>query len=196
MTHSTTQYSSTQSAILDVAQELVQTRGYNAFSFRDVAERVGIRAASIHHHYRTKPDLGAAMLIRYRAGFCRSLADIREKHSEYDEALHAFSELFASTIGEGRMCLAGTLAVEFETLAPEMQDEVRGFFRDAEAWLGELFTAAHSVGRLRRCESPEALAATFLATVEGVMMCARALGDEGRLWTAVDQFKRQIEREC
>ena len=179
-----------------MAQELVQTRGYNAFSFRDVAERVGIRSASIHHHYRTKGDLGVAMLARYRASFNASLQEIDESQLEYDEALHAFAELFACTMGEGRMCLAGTLAVEFETLAPEMQPEVRGFFGDAEAWLETLFGSAQQVGRLSRCESPAALAASFLATVEGVMMCARALGDNGRLWTAVDQFKRQIEREC
>lgn len=190
------EYSSTQSSILDVAQELVQTRGYNAFSFRDVAERVGIRSASVHHHYRTKGDLGVAMLVRYRAGFSAALADIVEKHREYDEALHAFSELFANTLGAGRMCLCGTLAVEFETLPPEMQDEVRGFFVESEAWLEKLFGAAHEAGRLRRCESPSDLAATFLSTVEGVMMCVRAVGDVSRLWTAVDQFKRQIEREC
>lgn len=181
---------------MDVAQELVQTRGYNAFSFRDVAERVGIRSASIHHHYRTKGDLGVAMLVRYRAGFRAALREIDEAHTEYDDALHAFSEVFACTMSAGRMCLCGTLAVELETLSPGMQHEVRGFFADGEAWLERLFAAAHEVGRLRRCESPRELAATFLATVEGVMMCVRALGDEGRLWTAVNQFKRQIEREC
>ena len=188
--------STTQDSILDVAQKLVQTRGYNAFSFRDVAERVGIRSASIHHHYRTKSDLGVAMLLRYRGCFSAALAKIDARHMEYDESLHAFTQVFASTMGAGLMCLAGTLAVEFETLSPEMQQEVRGFFGDAEAWLEKLFGAAHEAGRLRRCESPKDLAATFLATVEGVMMCVRALGDEGRLWTAVDQFKRQIEREC
>jgi TetR/AcrR family transcriptional repressor of nem operon len=190
------EYSSTQSAILDVAQELVQTRGYNAFSFRDVADRVGIRSASIHHHYRTKSDLGVAMLIRYRAGFSEALTDIAEQHSEYEDALHAFSVLFADTLDAKRMCLCGTLAVEFETLSPEMQSEVRGFFVESEDWLEKLFAAAHEAGRIRTCESPRGLAATFLSTVEGAMMCVRAVGDEGRLWTAVNQFKRQIEREC
>lgn len=188
--------SSTQNTILDVAQELVQTRGFNAFSFRDVAERVGIRSASIHHHYRTKSDLGVAMLVRYREGFRAALAGIDAKNLAYDDALHAFSDVFACTLGAGRMCLGGTLAIEFETLSTEMQQEVRGFFVESEEWLEALFGAAHEAGRLRRCESPKALAATFLATLEGVMMCVRALGDESRLWTAVDQFKRQIEREC
>ena len=35
--------------ILDLAQSLIQTRGYNAMSYRHLADEIGIKTSSIHY---------------------------------------------------------------------------------------------------------------------------------------------------
>jgi len=50
--------SDTAERILDIAQDLIQRRGFNAFSYHDIAAPMGIRKASIHYHFPSKADLG------------------------------------------------------------------------------------------------------------------------------------------
>ena len=66
----------TRSKLLDVALEFIQLRGYNAFSFHDLADRVGIKTASIHYHFRTKGDLGLTLVKRHRQVFAQAFASI------------------------------------------------------------------------------------------------------------------------
>ncbi len=72
----------TRTLILDVAQELVQSRGYNGFSYRDIALRLGVRNAAIHYHFPSKGDLGRELLVRYRERLRASLARIDEQQGQ------------------------------------------------------------------------------------------------------------------
>ncbi|MEM9071385.1 MAG: TetR/AcrR family transcriptional regulator [Myxococcota bacterium] len=179
------EYTKTQTSILDIAQELSQTRGFNGFSYRDIADRIGIRTASIHHHFRTKSDLGTAMTERYRETFQQA---VRRLDGDPKKLLEGFAELFLNTLQAGRMCLCGTLAVEYETLPASMQTEVRAFFLDNERWLTEVFRRAKEDGRFSKDKSAEELATAFLSALEGAMMSARALGEARRFRVTVEQF--------
>ena len=55
----------TREALIRTAEQLMRTRGYSAFSYADLSESVGIRKASIHHHFPTKEDLGKALVEEY-----------------------------------------------------------------------------------------------------------------------------------
>jgi TetR/AcrR family transcriptional repressor of nem operon len=83
--------------LLDAAQELAQTRGYNAFSYRDLAERVGIRSASIHHHFPSKADLGRALVARYRDRFSDGLRRIGAGQGDAPAQLAAYVDLLRAT---------------------------------------------------------------------------------------------------
>ncbi len=190
-----TKFTKTQTSILDVAQELSQTRGFNAFSYRDIAERIGIRTASIHHHFRTKSDLGTAMTNRYREKFMESVREIKTTETDLHYTLSSFAELFLNTLKAGRMCLCGTLAVEYETLSPPMQAEVRAFFVESERWLEGIFEMAQVRGALPQEENASHLASAFLSSLEGAMMSVRALGDARRFRLVVDQFANRFRAD-
>ncbi len=185
--------SKTQSSILDIAQEFSQTRGFNAFSYRDIADRIGIRAASIHHHFRTKADLGAAMTSRYREEFMREVERIEREFSDPLTRLREYAELFRGTLEAGRMCLCGTLAVEYETLPPPMQQEVRAFFTQNESWLQEVFAQLRAAGSLGGDRSPEDLATSYLSMLEGAMLSARTFGQSRRFKVALEEFLGRLE---
>jgi TetR/AcrR family transcriptional repressor of nem operon len=175
----------TREKLLDAAEELVQTRGYNAFSFRDLAKRVGIRAASVHHYFPSKADLGRRLMDRYRRSFGEALEAISSGARDPRRRLEKFVGLFRDTLRRGdRLCMCGMLATEYATLPAGIRTEVRRFYGDSEAWLTDVFNEGRRTGRLRFAGKPAAAARTFFGALEGAMIAARAFGDERRLASA------------
>src|SRR5580704_4135811 len=110
----------TRAQLLDVALELVQLRGYNAFSFRDLADRVGIKTASIHYHFPTKGDLGLALVRQHRRVLAEAFARL-DNEPDPLRRLQQYAGVFRSTLENGhRMCLGGILAIEYQTLPAEL----------------------------------------------------------------------------
>ena len=172
------EYSPTATQLLDAAQEMVQTRGYNAFSYRDLAERVGIRTASIHYHFPAKSDLGNALLERYREAVGSALGRILEEHADAPDRLRAYAALLEGVLTCGdRVCLGGMLASDFATLPDEMQRGVTRFIQEHERWLTEVLEQGRASGTLR-FQGPAGEAATaFFGGLEGAMLVARSCGD-------------------
>ncbi|MEM7732696.1 MAG: helix-turn-helix domain-containing protein [Pseudomonadota bacterium] len=149
-------------AILDVAERLIRTHGYSGFSFREVAKEVGIKSASVHYHFPTKPDLAAAVAKRYRERFAHALEDTERRGAE---RVMAWRELFRNALQrDGLMCLCGILAVEGDSLPAEVADEARTFLQLGIASLNEA-----EPGR----------GASILSQLEGAMLIARSTGDPG-----------------
>jgi TetR/AcrR family transcriptional repressor of nem operon len=181
--------SATALEIIDAAQELAQTRGYNGFSYKDIAERVGIRTASIHYHFPSKGDLGVAMLDRYRRFVAAAAADIDVVIGETEkktgdgasERLRRYAGILDKVLNTGnRMCLGGMLASDYETLPPEVQREVTRFVAENERWLARVLTEGKKAGALSFAGTPEAAASALFAALEGAMLTARSCGDPTR----------------
>lgn len=186
---------STKTALLDVAQQLAQTRGFNAFSFQDLARSVGIRTASVHHHFPTKADLGRELMARYRMGFLSELRTIAARGGTARKKVEGFADLFRQTLRAGnRLCLCGMLATEFATLSPSVQREVRTFYDETEGWLAHVLRQGSDDGTLELQSTPVEVARTFLATLEGAMIAARTFRDERRLDRASKWLLASIDR--
>ncbi len=135
-------YPATVDQIVEAATAVVQMGGYNSFSYADIADAVGIRKASIHHHFPAKSDLGQEVARRYRQRFAEALNDIELKTDDAVLRLERYADLYARHISQhGRMCLCGMLAAEYATLPAGVQEEVRGFFDEQREWL------AHTLAR-------------------------------------------------
>jgi TetR/AcrR family transcriptional repressor of nem operon len=179
----------TRSVILDVAQRLIQSRGFSAISYADIAEDVGIRKASIHHHFPTKGDLGTALMARYRITFREELARIAERKGRARTKLTAYAKLFANVLRDDhRMCMCGMLAADFEALPKSLREEVRGFFEDNEEWISGVLARGREEGDLSFSGPPRRMAGVILSAFEGAMLVARALGDVGRFESVAGQL--------
>src|ERR1700733_430892 len=117
----------TAARILDVAERLVQVRGFNGFSYADVSAEVGITKAALHYHFAGKADLGLALITRYASRFTELLAGIDTSGASPQGRLAAYANLYAQVLRQGRMCLCGMLAAEYQTLPQPMQEAVTGF---------------------------------------------------------------------
>jgi len=167
----------TPERIVDVAQRLMQTRGYNGFSYADVAAEIGISKASLHHHFRTKAALGGAIVERYARQVRESLAGIVADKHVAPERLAAFAQLYVDVLAEDRLCLGAMLAAEFATLPQPMQKTVRQFFRDNQAWLEHVIAAGRAARTLAPQGSDADAARVMLGGLEGAMLIARPLKD-------------------
>ena len=172
----------TRRELLDLAERLVRTRGYNGFSYRDLAEQIGIKTASIHYHFPTKGDLGEALIENEREVFARNLAQLDAAEKDPRRRLERFIQLFqATTIGrDNRMCLGARFAVEQETVPDAVGQAVRRLFAANEDWLAKLLEEGRKK-RQFRFKGPADGAARFLfSSLEGALLTARAFHDTSR----------------
>ncbi|PPK68303.1 TetR/AcrR family transcriptional regulator [Actinokineospora auranticolor] len=162
----------TRGALLDHATHLVRTRGYSAFSYADLAAAVGIRKASVHHHFSTKEELGVALVARYTERFVARLAEIDRVGAGPVDALERYAALYREGLLDGEACLCGVLAAETDAVPPAVAAGVAEFFRVNQAWLTEVIERGGlSVG------AAGDRAATVLAVLEGAVLVARAQDD-------------------
>ena len=172
----------TRRELLDLAETLVRTRGYNGFSYRDLAEQIGIKTASIHYHFPTKGDLGEALIENEREVFARNLARLDAAERDPRRRLERFIQLFQSTtIGcDNRMCLGAMLAVEQETVPDAVGQAVRRLFAANEEWLAKLLEEGRKKRQFRFKGSADAAARFLFSSLEGALLTARAFHDTGR----------------
>jgi TetR/AcrR family transcriptional regulator, transcriptional repressor for nem operon len=170
----------TRAQILDVAERLVQTRGYNGFSYADVAAEVGVTKATLHYHFAGKAELGAALIERYAGRFFEALARIDREGGDARRRLRAFAAIYADVLRERRMCLCGMLAADYETLPDQLREGVVRFFDETQAWLTEVVDEGAERGDLRLPGSADEAAQAILGGLEGAMLVARPYGDVKR----------------
>src|SRR5256714_12806432 len=128
----------TSQRILDIAERLVQTRGFNGFSYADIAEALKVTKASLHYHYPAKADLGKELIERYEKNFLAALAAIDADTVDARAKLKRYAAIYAGVLRADRMCLCGMLAAEFATLPKPMKEPMRHFFDENERWLTAL----------------------------------------------------------
>lgn len=180
---------STRQLILSTAFSLIQSKGYNGFSYRDIADQIGIKTASIHYYFPKKCDLGRALMADYRDRFKDALLAIDQDTDESTKKLHQFTSLFIQTLAQGnRMCLGGMLATEISTLPVEIVEEVKGFIAETEKWLTRLLTRGCQAGCLQFAGNPEDQAKILFAALEGAMITARTLNDKRHLEKVTKQL--------
>src|SRR5262249_26520883 len=125
----------TRTALIDAAMHLVRRRGYAAFSYADLAEIIGIRKASIHHHFPTKEDLGEALVVAYTERIADALDRIDASSSDPIVRLDAYAPPYRDGLTRNEGCLCGALASEIAVLPARIQASVRRFFALNLRWL-------------------------------------------------------------
>jgi len=164
-----------------VAQRLMQVRGYNAFSYADISDEVGVRKASIHHHFPSKGELARRVVARYRTDTRAMLATIDQETGDARRKLERYVALYEAMLRDGpRLCLCALLSAELPTLPDAVRVEVGAFYDDHEAWLGCVMEDGVAAGTLRVDGPIETAAQLTLAGIEGAMLVARAHGDPTR----------------
>lgn len=178
----------TRSRILDVGERLVQVRGFNGFSYADVAAEISVTKASLHYHFPSKAELGEALIARYAERFARALAAIDANLTTAPAKLDAYANLYAEVLRQERMCLCAMLAAEYQTLPGPVRNAVVAFFDDNEAWLVLVLEHGREDGSLRFSNTAADTARSIISGFEGAMLVARPYGAVDRFETTAAQL--------
>lgn len=170
--------STTSDEILASARNLIMSGGYNGFSYADISNVVGIRKASIHHHFPSKVDLVRELVKRYHEDGRASVAALEQNVPGSLDILKVYANHWAKCIEDASRpyCVCALLASELPSLPPEVAIEVTAFFRFISSWLTSVMERGSIQGTLNLKSAPDVEAEAFLATVYGAMLSARAYG--------------------
>jgi TetR/AcrR family transcriptional repressor of nem operon len=173
--------------LLDAAEAAVRLRGYHAVSFRELADELGIKSASVHYYYRQKEDLGLALVARYQAHFFKRLDERAVGLFRFEQALAAFIAVYREAlVGSDRICLCGMLGAESSGLPPPLAAAVAEFFEANIDWLDkrmpEIWPSATRRG----------LADSIVASLQGAMMLTASLKDHARFDTIAEELQARF----
>jgi TetR/AcrR family transcriptional repressor of nem operon len=165
----------TRQSILSTARKMVQSRGYSALSFRDIAAAVGVKSASVHYHFPTKGSLGSELAREYTDELAAYLAEVLDASTTAGAFMTKYVGVFrAALLNENRMCMCGVMAAERDELPEEVQAEVERFSETNVTWLAKALER-DEVKVSAKVRQGRALA--IFAGVEGAQLVARSRGD-------------------
>lgn len=168
--------SETRTAILTEAEALIRARGYSGVSYGTLAERIGIRKASIHHHFPNKIDLARALLATYDTRYDAALAGIVEQSDDGLQRVRAYATLYLQGVDKGLGCLCAAFAAELDTLPASLKQDLDVFFAKHIAWVERVLTEGRLNATIRVSVKPAAYARMIVASLEGALMMERTLG--------------------
>lgn len=165
----------TRQTILSVARKMVQSRGYSALSFRDIATSVGVKSASVHYHFPTKGSLGSELARGYTDEMAAYMADALEQSADAAAFMKKYVGVFrAALVNENRMCMCGVMAAERDELPDEVRAEVQRF---SEVNVAGLAKALERDDTKASAKVRQGRALAIFAGVEGAQLVARSRGD-------------------
>jgi len=192
MPHAMADTADTAQRILDIAERLVQTRGFNGFSYADIAGPLRITKASLHYHFPAKAVLGKRLIERYERNFLGALAAIERSGTDARQKLRRYAAIYGDVLRADRMCLCGMLAAEFATLPKAMRENMRHFFDENERWLTAVLERGRKAKQLKFVGSAAEVARALVGSLEGAMMIARSYGEVGRFQAVADRLLAEL----
>ena len=182
----------TQRAILDLAESFLQDKGFNGFSYAHIAKELGVKNAAIHYHFPSKEALACAVIQRYRDRFQLWINNARIKDLAPQEKLDWFFSIYTNTRADnGKVCLAGSLETEFNSLPASLREQTEALTRELLAWLQATLNEGKEAGVFHFGGDPASKAALILSSLQGALQMARALGTS-KFHAVVQQHKQEL----
>ena len=182
----------TKRAIMDLAETFIQDKGFNGFSYAHIAKELDVKNAAIHYHFPTKEELACAVIQRYRDRFQLWINNSRIKDLSSEEKLDWFFSIYTNTRADnGKVCLAGSLETEFNSLPAALQAQTESLTRELLTWLQITLQEGREAEVFHFSGDPANKAALILSSLQGALQMARALGTN-KFQMVVEQHKQDL----
>lgn len=178
--------------ILNLAEALLQDKGFNGFSYAHIASELGVKNAAIHYHFPTKEYLSIAVIQRYRERFKLWINNARIKDLAFEQKLDWFFSIYTDMrADQGKVCLVGSLEAEFNSIPAGLQTEVGALHKELLKWLETTLSEGREAGVFQFTGEPANKAALILSSIQGALQMARALGTK-KFRDVIEQLKLDL----
>jgi len=186
----------TRDQILDLAQMLIQTRGYNGFSYQDIATALNIKKPSIHYHFQNKADLGKAVVDRYSSRFEQALENaLLEENKSTLELFNFYIQPYLEYSKTADLiCLCGALAGETIAIPDPMRIAIDAFFAAHQNWIKKILDRGVKREELNLTTSTTKTARLIFSSLQGALLVKRATGEISQMNDVVSTLKAQLFR--
>ena len=172
--------------ILAVARQTAQAHGYGGLNYRDLAAEVGIKAASIYHHFASKADLGAAVARRYWEDTAAELDAMLAETGDPIRCLQRYPEVFRRSLADdNRLCLCSVMSAEYANLPEAVQAEAQAFADVHIAWLAKVLVLSKRI----KPKDSEGRARAIFAAVSGAQLFARSRTDIAQFDNLIESYR-------
>ena len=174
-----TPISDTREQIMDRAGQLLMSRGFHGFSYRDISTHLGVKNAAVHYHFPAKADLALALVDEYRQTLRKSTAEFMAYGGSALEQLEGFFAFTSKQCHVGRcICPFGAFSVDYNELPDDLREATQSFMEESIKWLTRVMEVGRSEGQFSYTGEPRAKAVTVLAALQGARQLARIHGIE------------------
>ena len=183
----------TRREILKLARELVQSRGFNGFSYQDLADRLGIRKASIHYHFPSKEDLAIALLEAYRQRVRDWASSPKIADATPERKLDYLFEVYGDIVSSGsKICPAGMFSSDWNTLSEKTREKLKELMTEQRRWLVRLIREGRESGAFSTQNEPVELTRLLFAGIQGAVQLARVQADPSLFESVARQLKTLV----
>jgi TetR/AcrR family transcriptional regulator, transcriptional repressor for nem operon len=182
----------TRQKILNSAQNLIQTRSFHGFSFQDVADEVGIRKASLYHHFDSK-DAVAIAVLEHATEWVRAQMN-KQEGREPAERLEGYLDMFRTIHGKGeRMCAGGAFGAVLGAISPRVQVALHRYGQMHFDWVKDVVRDGVDRGQFHIGDQrPHDVARQILANVQGALLVGRMMADPHMLDAVAEELRRYL----
>lgn len=166
----------TRQQILQLAEGLIRSKGYNSFSFHEIAAALGVKSAAVHYHFPTKEVLGLEV-IRQNIKQFREFED-RVKEISLGEQLDEFIDIYTQNLIDNKVCLVGAICVEYYGLPDNMTTVMKGLAQVIHSWVSRLLAEGKAAGIFNFGQKPAQKATMLITNLAAGVQLARLMGPE------------------
>ena len=166
----------TREIIIDTADQLIRSNGFNAFSFKDISNKIGIKTASIHYHFPTKSDLGVATIKEHIERFEQLKTELANKSPLLK--LKGFLSIYSQIKSENKVCLVGSLATDLNTVDDKIKNELKTFAELVLLWVTEILTEGKNQRVFEFQNTSRTKALMIITNILAIVQLSRLTNDE------------------
>ncbi len=184
----------TRTKILDVAEGLIQRVGLNAMSYKHISDAIGIRKASIHHHFPKKENLVDELLTRCQESYGTNYNSIVDKELSAPKKLRNLAAVFENGLKKRKLCLVGSISTDRNTLQASSCEILEQSIKNTVKIFSSVFLQGREENTLTFKGTDDEAAYAYLSFLVGTQIVARSQGGEEHFHRAAELVISALER--
>ena len=166
----------TREKILELGENLIRTKGYNAFSYLDISSELGIKNAAVHYYFPSKKNLGTSIVKTNIQRFEEMIENMQSREFNEWQQLEAFLKIYIKSHRENKKCVVGSLSPDFKTLDKTTQQELKKMVEMILSWLANLLDKGRIKGIFAFADSAESKAMVIFSSLVASLQLSGVLG--------------------